>query len=532
MSEPTRAEDVELTRGDREALAAWDVPAPPAGLVDRVMARVAASDDDRTAGVAAEPPAAAAPRRRARWTLAVAAVAVAAAAAAAVAIAVTRAPAPSGRDLPAAGELSAAAPSVVAIAPGTVVEAEAGAVLRWRRDEGGALHVVHTAGAVTYRHEPGVHLVVDAAWVAIETDEAFLRVEVPMSPSRKRAVAIGATAALGAVVAVAVYEGRAELSSRGVAVQARGGDVAVTAEGEAPAIAPPTAVARQTVTSPRRLPDEASRAELREAIARARATRELRDRVARAGAAGGAGAASASAPEREVPPPAPAMDPDEIRTSVREVIPMLAECYTMAPPAVHAGGAGGELTVEMTVSGEPDVGTVIEDATLSEGDAHLLADADFTECLRQTLLSVEMPPLSAGGSVVIRYPFAFADQEPEEDVGGGDGRGDGRGGGDGDRDRDVDGDGTSSRKASSSPDAELLAHAQNAAQAGRYNDALRYARRALERAPDDDHAHAIAAVAACNLRNAAVAAHHAARLKPNRQQLVRQACLRNGVELP
>ncbi len=529
MSEPTRAEDVEPTRSDREALAAWDVPAPPAGLVDRVMARVAASDDDRTAGVAAEPPAAAAPRRRARWTLAVAAVAIAAAAAAAVAIAVTRAPAPSGRALPAAGELSAAAPSVVAIAPGTVVEAEAGAVLRWRRDERGVVHVEHTAGAVTYRHEPGVHLVVDAAWVAIETDEAFLRVEVPMSPSRKRAVAIGATAALGAVVAVAVYEGRAELSSRGVAVQARGGDVAVTAEGEAPAIAPPTAVARQTVTEPRRLPDEASRAELREAIARARATRELRDRAARVGATGGgAGAATAGGPEREVPPPPPAMDPDEIRTSVREVIPMLAECYTMAPPAVHAGGAGGELTVEMTVSGEPDVGTVIEDATLSEGDAHLLGDADFTECLRQTLLSVEMPPLSAGGSVVIRYPFAFADQEPEEDVGGGDGDGDG----DGDSDRDGDGSGTSSRKASSSPDAELLAHAQNAAQAGRYNDALRYARRALERAPDDDHAHAIAAVAACNLRNAAVAAHHAARLKPNRQQLVRQVCLRNGVELP
>ncbi len=434
------------------------------------------------------------------------------------------------------GELAAAATSVLSIGAGTTVEAEPGAALRWRVDAAGVLQVEQTAGAVTYRHA-GAHLVIDAAQVAVETDEAFLRVELPMPPvTTRRAMKIGGAAVAAALVAVAVYEGHARLSNRHGQVEARPGDVAVASADQAPTVTAPTAVARETVTAPRRLPDAAARAELRGAIARARAVREARDRMPAGGPAATSGAratADREPPERDLP--RGSMNPDEIRTAVREVIPMLAECYTMAAPAVHAGG---NVVIAMTVSGEPDVGTAIDDAALDDGDPHMLADPDFAECLRETLLAVEMPPLTTGGRVEIRYPFMFSDGDPDDpddpDDEAAHQAGDDRASADDDERTATERRARAPAVAAppADPHAEMLLHASNAARAGRYNDALRNCRKVLARDPGNVQAHSTAAIAACNLKDATLAAAHLARLDGQRASMIRQVCERNGVTVP
>ena len=96
-----------------------------------------------------------------------------------------------------------------------------------------------------------------------------------------------------------------------------------------------------------------------------------------------------------------------------EVSPLVAECYELALDTNPA--LSGKLTVDFTIIGEPDIGTIVEQAEL-ESDDGMTDDADFTECVRETILSLEMPaPPSGGGKVQVRYPFIFRSEgEPTE----------------------------------------------------------------------------------------------------------------------
>ena len=82
------------------------------------------------------------------------------------------------------------------------------------------------------------------------------------------------------------------------------------------------------------------------------------------------------------------------------------------------------------------------------------------------------------------------------------------------------------------PEVDHLAKADEAARAGKWDEALRFAEHVLGAQPDGAtqvKAATIAALAACNLKDAAKAKQHYAALPANRQTLVRQRCLANGV---
>ena len=96
---------------------------------------------------------------------------------------------------------------------------------------------------------------------------------------------------------------------------------------------------------------------------------------------------------------------DDIRAGVRAVIPLLAECYDAAQSRFTV--KEGKIEVHMHLSGEPGIGTLIEKAEIS-GDPQFTGDHDFVECLQQTMLSVELPPIAEGGTVDVTYPMAFA----------------------------------------------------------------------------------------------------------------------------
>jgi hypothetical protein len=113
---------------------------------------------------------------------------------------------------------------------------------------------------------------------------------------------------------------------------------------------------------------------------------------------------------RRIPPRSAAgADPDRevIQAVVREAIPLVADCYDRHL-AAHPGRAG-MVRVSFAITGEPGVAGLVEDAAILPEDAKegLGADPEFSECLRETLLSLEFPPPDGGGTVRVTYPFRF-----------------------------------------------------------------------------------------------------------------------------
>ena len=131
-----------------------------------------------------------------------------------------------------------------------------------------------------------------------------------------------------------------------------------------------------------------------------------RMRVARAARTSGGASTSAGSTPRPALPALPGMiNKDDIRAGVRAVIPLLAECYDNAQDRLTT--KAGKIVVQMHLTGEPDVGTLIESAEIG-GDAHFTSDAELVECFQQTLLSVEQPPIAGGGTIDVTYPIEFA----------------------------------------------------------------------------------------------------------------------------
>ncbi|MFN0250553.1 MAG: hypothetical protein ACKV2T_26980 [Kofleriaceae bacterium] len=152
-------------------------------------------------------------------------------------------------------------------------------------------------------------------------------------------------------------------------------------------------------------PEERTR--LAEQIARAKAKRA-------APATGGASSGGTPRPEL-----AANEDANIVRTTMkeamREVIPFLADCYDKAGDKVPAEIS---VVVEMTLTGDPDIGTIIDTNGVAEKGGSPL-ETSFDSCLRDALASLQMPPLSEGGEVQVRYPFVFARSDSDAPAGSG-----------------------------------------------------------------------------------------------------------------
>ncbi|WP_157070151.1 AgmX/PglI C-terminal domain-containing protein [Sandaracinus amylolyticus] len=170
---------------------------------------------------------------------------------------------------------------------------------------------------------------------------------------------------------------------------------------------PPTTTPMTTTTPPTTTQREAERArERREVEVVRRAIEEARrariDELART-----------SAPPRDEDDAVGRLDPEYVRSAVREVLPLLGECYELARDAAQREGEDdpeGRLVTRFVIGGEPGVGGVIEEAEVME--ASTLRDAVLEECFVETLRTIELPAPEAGGRVEVHYPFALS---PEDD---------------------------------------------------------------------------------------------------------------------
>jgi len=157
-------------------------------------------------------------------------------------------------------------------------------------------------------------------------------------------------------------------------------------------------------------------AELRAAIEAARATRvrEATEELAGGGAPNGTSpSTSPTTGTVQVPPEEDAerlgrLDPQYIRDAIRDLQPLLRECYELALEDARSSGREtleGRLVTRFVIGGEPDVGGVIEESSvMDESD---LRHPLLEECFTETLFTVELPAPEEGGRVTVHYPFVF-----------------------------------------------------------------------------------------------------------------------------
>lgn len=104
------------------------------------------------------------------------------------------------------------------------------------------------------------------------------------------------------------------------------------------------------------------------------------------------------------------MDRDVIRGAMQEVLPFLGDCYgearTTTLSADHL-----EIHAHFTLTGDPDIGTVIDANQLFDDSKNALP-SKLDDCIRGTLQTLELPPLGDGDTIEVDYPLVFTDAPP------------------------------------------------------------------------------------------------------------------------
>jgi hypothetical protein len=109
------------------------------------------------------------------------------------------------------------------------------------------------------------------------------------------------------------------------------------------------------------------------------------------------------------------MDKDVLRGAMKEVLPFLADCYGDAR-ATTLSVDHLEIRAHFTLTGDPDIGTVIDADQLFDGDNHALP-SKLDDCIRGTLQTLMLPPLGEGDTIVVDYPLFFSVAPPADGSG-------------------------------------------------------------------------------------------------------------------
>lgn len=182
-----------------------------------------------------------------------------------------------------------------------------------------------------------------------------------------------------------------------------------------PAVAPPSTTDRQPTQHVRKLASADERRELLATIAAAQAARK----AARAPHHSSLGSAASADQGSFGSDHEGDMDKDVIRGAMKEVLPFLADCYGDAR-ATTLSADHLEIRAHFTLTGDPDIGTVI-DANQLFDDKKAALPAKLDDCIRSTLQTLELPPLGDGDTIEVDYPLAFSDAPPDDGSGTGSG---------------------------------------------------------------------------------------------------------------
>ncbi|MET0410125.1 MAG: AgmX/PglI C-terminal domain-containing protein [Polyangiaceae bacterium] len=103
--------------------------------------------------------------------------------------------------------------------------------------------------------------------------------------------------------------------------------------------------------------------------------------------------------------PPPVLDRDYIQKHIREnFFPLARDCYQSLLRSQPK--SGGTVEIHMSVVGDENIGGVVESVEL--GEKSTMQDADFLDCVSESMMSMVFEPPPEHGSVTIVYPVLFA----------------------------------------------------------------------------------------------------------------------------
>jgi hypothetical protein len=105
------------------------------------------------------------------------------------------------------------------------------------------------------------------------------------------------------------------------------------------------------------------------------------------------------------------MSKEHIRTVVRELIPVIRDCYNTELEDDEEFSA--RVVTQFTILGDEDIGGVVDDASIDVENSEFsnedpVAQARFSECIYESMYTMEFDPPEGGGRVQVTYPFSFA----------------------------------------------------------------------------------------------------------------------------
>lgn len=167
-----------------------------------------------------------------------------------------------------------------------------------------------------------------------------------------------------------------------------------------------SAASMSRVAADARLPDAASRTDRvrrlsradREALGAQIAAARAKARSAATAASGGA---EPSLPDDKIPLERVT---GPVRQAMEAAIPILAQCYEKRFGS--AAVAGRTAAVQMQMTSDPELGTVIDTPVLTDERGQPL-DRELDDCLRTTIEELALPPLGVGGVLPLQYSFRF-----------------------------------------------------------------------------------------------------------------------------
>jgi RNA polymerase sigma factor (sigma-70 family) len=107
-----------------------------------------------------------------------------------------------------------------------------------------------------------------------------------------------------------------------------------------------------------------------------------------------------------------ALDKDYIKAQIRELMPMVKECYESA--LSRNPKLNGKLVVRFSIVGDPSLGGIVSESKVVDGD-ETITDHELSTCVQETMYAARFPPPKEGGEVSVEYPFVFKTSDEHHD---------------------------------------------------------------------------------------------------------------------
>ncbi len=100
-----------------------------------------------------------------------------------------------------------------------------------------------------------------------------------------------------------------------------------------------------------------------------------------------------------------------IQESIKEIIPLVKECYHMA--LAEDPKLAGKIIVRFTIIADQEYGGLVEESQVLD-DTELAANPMLNECFRETMYALKIKAPEGGGRVTVNYPFVLRNPAADE----------------------------------------------------------------------------------------------------------------------